>query len=71
MLNWKDFKHIVKPYWIKDEFGSELDSEKMWNDLAEQFGAYPNGLGNICFDTDEGEAWFILKYAKQNDYADN
>lgn len=68
MQNWKQFKHVTDPYWIKDNLGSELNAEQMWDDLMEQFGAYPDGVGNICFDTEEGELFFILKHAKQNDY---
>ena len=68
MLNWKQYKHVTDAYRTVDEFGTELNGEKMWTDLAEQFGAYPDGVGNIWFDTELGETLFILKFSKQNDY---
>jgi hypothetical protein len=66
MINWKQYKHITDAYRTIDEFGTGFDGEKLWAELEEQFGAYPDGTGNIWFDTPEGELAFILKYA-QND----
>lgn len=70
MLNWKQYKHVTDAYRTTDEFGTELDGEAMWNDFRDQFGAYPDGTGNIWFDTEEGELMFILKHTKQHDNAD-
>jgi hypothetical protein len=66
MLNWREYKHVTEPYWTKDEFGLELNTAQMWEDFMEQFGAYPDDTGNIWFDTEEGEAWFMLKFAKND-----
>ena len=63
MLNWKQYKHVCEAWKTYDKFGMELDAERMWADLKEQFGAYPDGAGNIWFDTPEGEMLFILKFA--------
>jgi hypothetical protein len=70
MLNWRQYKHVTDAYKEKDAYGTIFHGDVMWEDLKEQFGAYPDGVGNIWFDTEEGEAWFILKHARQNDYVD-
>ena len=63
---WKNYKHIPQSYWSRNEFGSEFAGERMWADIKEQFGGYPDGLGNILFDTEEGELLFILKHTRND-----
>ena len=65
MLNWRKFKHVSAAYWRRDEWGGELDSQAMWEDLYDRFGAAPDGTGNIVFDTEEGQLMFLLTYPAQ------
>ena len=64
---WKDYQHVANAYKTYDGFGMMLDAGRMWDELREQFGAYPDGAGNIQFDSDIGHTLFLLKYGRAND----
>jgi hypothetical protein len=63
---WKHYKHMTDHYKVVDKFGTSFDGERMWADIEEQFGGYPDGKGAILFDTEEGELLFILKYTSND-----
>lgn len=40
-----------------------VNEMEMLDYIEEEFGAYPDGLGNLFFDTEEQESWFILRFS--------
>ena len=47
----------LDPYDLPDNI------RKQYWDIIESYGGFPDGLGNILFDTDEQETMFILRWS--------
>ena len=51
------FEENLNPYELPDDIRL-----KYW-EVIESYGGFPDGLGNILFDTDEQEIIFILRWS--------
>lgn len=61
-VRWKDYQHVANAYKTYDSLGMSLNAAQMWDDLREQFSAYPDGHGGMYFESDLGHTLFLLKY---------